>query len=150
MALNIVELINKQLGQEQVQHLSTRLGEQPDAIRKAISVGVPSLLKGLKQSVQNNENAASLLSTLDNFSKQPDLQGNLSEALGREDSSLMANGQKMLNALLPDQLDKIVSTVSQFSGMGRDSVNSLLQAVMPLVMSVIGRQQSDLAAGAFP
>ena len=148
MALNIVELINQQLGQDQIQDLSTWLGEQPDAIRKALSVGIPGLLKGLTQAVKNNENAASLLSTLETFAKEPDPHTNFRDAIRHEDSSLLSSGQKMLDALLPDQLNKIVGAVSQFSGMGRDSVNSLLQAVMPFVMSVIGRQQSDLGLDA--
>ena len=148
MALNLVELVNKELGQEQIQHLGAWLGEPLDSIQKALSAGIPSLIGGLTQSVRNNENAASLLSTLNAFAQEPDPRENFSDALSRDDSSLLRSGQKMLNALLPEQLDGIISKISQFSGLGRDPVNSLLKAIMPLIMSVIGRQQSDLGLDA--
>ena len=148
MALNIVELVSKQLDGEKIQHLSAWLGERPEAIQKALNAGIPSLIGGLTQSAKNNENAASLLSTLTAAAKEPDPRENFSDALGREDSPLLRKGQKMLNALLPDQLDGIIRKISQYSGMGQDSVNSLLKAIMPLIMSVIGRQQSDLGLDA--
>lgn len=139
MELNIGELLNQSIGENEVQQISSQLGEDPQTTGNAISAALPLLLGGLSQNASSDAGASSLMSALDR-----DHDGSIMDDLaGYLGSSSSGQGGSILGHIFGGQQGAIQQGVSQASGMDMSKVAMLLPMLAPIVMGALGRARQS-------
>jgi hypothetical protein len=147
MALNLIELVSQRFDDSALHQLSRTLGEDPAHTKTALDGAVPTVLSGLINLTATREGTGKLLSSLQSFKQEEQVLANLGDFLNGSDGhqSMLRAGQRLLNSLFGDRLDGLVDSLSRLSGMSRQSAGALISTVAPIVTSVLGKQQDDLA-----
>lgn len=139
MELNIGELLNQSIGQNEVEQISSQLGEDPQTTGNAISAALPLLLGGLSQNASSEAGASNLMSALDR-----DHDGSIMDDLaGYLGSSSSGQGGSILGHIFGGQQGAIQQGVSQASGMDMSKVAMLLPMLAPIVMGALGRARQS-------
>jgi len=139
MNLNIGELLNQSIGENEVQQISSQLGEDPQTTGNAISAALPLLLGGLSQNASSDAGAASLLGAVDR-----DHDGSIMEDLsGYLGSSSSGQGASILGHIFGGRQGAIQQGVSRASGMDLSKVAMLLPILAPIVMGALGRARQS-------
>ncbi len=140
MALNLVELIQKQISGPVLDQLGGIIGEDTHKTQTAIQGAIPSILGGMMDASTSTEGSTTLMTALKSFDQEDNMLGNLGSMLsGGGHQSLQESGSNMLNGLFGDKIDAITGAISQFSGIGQNSASSLMGMVAPIAMSVLGK-----------
>ncbi len=144
MSINLVDLVMKQVGGNLPGVLGSLLGESADKTKGALDGAVPAILGGLMGVASKGGAAADQLAAA--VGGQDDsMLDNLAGMLGGGEHRAIADqGGSLLKSLLGDGVaGSLVGAVSKFSGLGSGSSKSLLGTLVPIVMSVLGRQQKN-------
>lgn len=148
MAINLLQLLQSQLGSTVVNQLSGLLGESETATRGTLSGAVPALLGGLVKQGTTRSGAGSLLSTLGQIdtSGLDDLAGSLG---GGGFQRMRQQGGGLLEGLFGGTLGQITDILTRSGGLSRGGTSSLLSVLAPIVMGFLSRQVSrgNLDAG---
>lgn len=142
MSTNLVELIMKQLGGNLPGIIGSLLGESADRTQGALAGAVPAILGGLMGAASKGGDVTDQLASA--VSQQDDsVLDDLSGMLGGGNYQEIADqGSGLLSSLLGDGvIGSLVGAVGKFSGLGGGSSKSLLGLLVPIVMSVLGREQ---------
>ena len=116
-----------------IDQIAARLGEDPDAVRRAVDVALPALVGGLQANAQDPGGEASLV-----------------EALGQHDTRVATppvdladvdeeDGQRMTAHIFGAQQDQVVQQRGS-TGAGRGLVQKLLPILAPIVLSYLAKQ----------
>jgi hypothetical protein len=140
MAVNLIDLVKSQLGNQMVGQIAGLLGESSDKTQNAINGAVPALLGGLLNNASNSSGAGNLLNALNGV--DDGLLNNLGGMLGGNQSKgVMDMGSKLLGSVLGGGgLSSLIGAISGFSGLGKGAAGSLLGLLAPLLMGNIKRQ----------
>lgn len=144
MSVNLVDLVMKQVGGNVPGILGSLLGESADRTQGALAGAVPAILGGLMGAVSKGGDTVDQLSSA--IGQQDDsLLDNLTDVLGGgQHQQIAEQGSSMLTSLLGDGvIGTLVGAVGKFSGLGGGSTKSLLGMLVPIVMSVLGRQKKE-------
>ena len=149
MAINLVNIVKEHLGGQILNQISNTLGISPSAAQTAIDGAVPAMFSGLLDNVNNSEGAEAITLALDTFNDEESFLDNLGDFFQDDHrNALMASGQGLLSSLFGDKVDGIAKVLGQFSGLGQSASSGLLAMIAPIVMSVLGKQQSQLGLDA--
>ncbi len=140
MAVNLIDLVKSQLGNQMVGQIAGLLGESSDKTQNAINGAVPALLGGLLNNASSGSGASGLLSALNGV--DDGLLNNLGGMLGGNQSKgVMDMGGKLLGSVLGGGgLSSMIGAISGFSGLGKGAAGSLLGLLAPILMGNIKRQ----------
>lgn len=144
MSVNLVDLVMKQVGGNVPGILGSLLGENAERTQGALAGAVPAVLGGLMGAVSKGGDSADRLTAA--IGQQDDgLLDDLAGAFGGgQHTQLAEQGGNMLTSLLGDGvIGSLVGAIGKFSGLGGGSSKSLLGMLVPIVMSVLGRQQRE-------
>ena len=150
MAPSLLDLAKAQLSPEIVGQLAGAIGEDPAATRRALEAATPTLLAGAAQTAVAPGGADRLIALIRELSGRGDILASFASLLGTGSiEQLVALGRSIAGALFGDRLDSVAGAVASQAGVPTSSASSLLTAVAPLVMGVLGRQlsQRGLSAG---
>jgi outer membrane protein OmpA-like peptidoglycan-associated protein/uncharacterized membrane protein YeaQ/YmgE (transglycosylase-associated protein family) len=141
-APNLTDSIKNAVTPDVVQKLSSAVGENPGAIRKALDAMIPAVMAGAANQAATPTGAARLLemakeSAEDTGDAARELASHASAA-GIE--TMARSGQSFLGTLFGDKLSGLVNYFSKFAGISGTAVNSLLGVVSNLVKNVLGQQ----------
>lgn len=141
MPINLLQLIQSQLGSTVVGQLSGLLGESESATRGSLSAAVPALLGGLVKQGSTRSGATSLYSTLAEIdtSGLDDIVGNLGSGGFQQ---MRQQGSGLLEGLFGGGLARVTDILTGSSGLSRGGTSSLLSVLAPIVMGFVGRQVS--------
>lgn len=125
-----------------IDQIAAQVGEDPDAVRRAVDVALPALFGGLEANTQDAGGAASLLSALDQH------DGEL--ASGTIDASQVdtADGAAITRHVFGDQTDQVVSRLGASEGVESGLVKKLLPILAPIVLSYLAKQMGGKDSGA--
>jgi len=141
MPTNLVSSISKVLTPDLLARIASGLGVDRALVEKASSASVPGLLAALTSLVAKPGGAAKLSNAV--AQQQPNILTSIANVIGgagQED--LINSGINTLSSLLGGStLSALTRAVSRFSGVSEGGANSLLGALGPLVMGVLGQQQ---------
>ncbi len=141
MPTNLVSSISKVLTPELLARIASGLGINPAIVEKASSASVLALLAALTSVVAKPGGAAKLGDAV--AQQQPSTLMSIANVVGgagQED--LINSGLNALSSLLGGStLSALTNAVSRFSGVSEGGANSLLGALGPLVLGVLGQQQ---------
>lgn len=140
MAVNLIDMVKSQLGNQVVGQIAGLLGESSDKTQSAINAGIPALLGGLMNNASNSSSAGNILNALNGL--DDGMLGNFSGMLGGSQSKgVMDMGGKLLGSVLGGGgLNSLIGALSGFSGLGKGAAGSLLGLLAPLLMGTIKRQ----------
>jgi hypothetical protein len=140
MAVNLIDMVKSQLGNQAVGQIAGLLGESSDKTQNAINGAVPALLGGLLNNASSSSGAGNLLNALNGV--DDGILNNLGGMLGGNQSKgVMDMGSKLLGSVLGGGgLGNMIGALSGFSGLGKGAAGSLLGLLAPLLMGTIKRQ----------
>ena len=144
MSINLVDLVMKQVGGNLPGILGSLLGESADRTQGALAGAVPAILGSLMGVASKGGAAADQLVAA--VGDQDDgMLDDLAGMLGGGNHQAIADqGGGLLNSLLGEGVvGSLVGAIGKFSGLGSGSSKSLLGMLVPVVMSVLGRQQKS-------
>lgn len=116
-----------------IDQIAARLGEDPDAVRRAVDVALPALLGGLHANAQD-----------------PGGEASLAQALGQHDAQVATppvdladvdeqDGQRITAHIFGAQQEQVVQQLGA-TGAGSGLVQKLLPILAPIVLSYLAKQ----------
>ncbi|EON24826.1 MULTISPECIES: DUF937 domain-containing protein [Nocardioides] len=125
--------INELVSTLPIDQIAAKLGEDPDAVRRAVDVALPALLGGLEANTQD-----------------PGGEASLAEALGQHDNDVatppvdvedvdVAEGQKIAAHIFGANQDQVVNQLGS-TGVSSGLVAKLLPILAPIVLSYLAKQ----------
>jgi len=133
----ILETLAAQLGGTSAQNLARTVGADPAATQKALGAALPFLLSALAKNAATPQGAEALHQAL---AKDHDgaVLDNLGTALAQPDAR---TGDGILRHVLGDRRTAVETGIGKASGLDARSVSTMLTALAPVVMGMLGRTQ---------
>ena len=144
MAINLIDILQNQLGDSMVKQASSFLGESEDKTGAAISGILPALLGTMSKKADSSSGANALFNAIKDGGFDGSMVDNVSGLFngGQATDNLMKSGNGILDMLMGNKLGGMVDSIASFSGMGSSSSKSLMAMAAPLLMSVVGKQMN--------
>ena len=146
MAVNLVELVKGYLTPDIVQKAASFVGESESATQKAMNGIVPTLIAGLANQASTSGGAEKLSRILDTGKYDGSALNNLGSLFsgGETTQKAITQGKDTLSSLFGNKTDGLVDQIARFAGLRTGSAASLLALVLPLILSLLGRQRSTI------
>lgn len=136
--MDLTKLAGSLLSSDSISGLSSLSGVSNDDVTSVLTQALPALLNGAKGQASDKETAESFAGALADHAKAD--TGNLSGFLGNVD---LKDGAKIIGHLLGSDKDDTVDKVSKKTGVDSDKTSTILSAVAPLLMSLLGQQADE-------
>lgn len=142
MAINLLDLIGKQLTSNTTSSIASFLGESQSATRSGIEAILPTILGGLVSNGSTKSGAEGLLDMINKGNHDGSIFDNLSGILsgGSSTSSLTKIGGSVLSSIFGNKQNSILDKIISITGLGRNSSSSLMSMLAPMVIGMIGKQ----------
>ena len=137
---SILDFLDSEKGNSFVQKASSRLGEDPEKVKTALSSALPMMLGGMKRNSRTPEGAASLNRALEDQKHDGSLLDSLSGG-GLDLGSLLGEGSGILGHIFGGKQNKVEDAVSATSGMDSAKISQLLKMAAPIIMGILGNQK---------
>ncbi len=122
--------------------ISKRTKVRQSDVAEVLSAGVPILLTGMQRNAGSEAGAASLLGALTDHAAT-----DVSDPGAFLQNADLEDGKKILDHVLGDDQKSIIKRVSDASGVTRGKTTSILALIAPLLLSLLGGQQSQQGSG---
>lgn len=133
--MDLQKLAGTLLSSDSIEGLSGLTGVSGSDISNVLAQGLPTLLSGANAQAKDKDTSAGFAAALAQHAK--DDTGNLSSFMGKVD---MEDGSKIIAHLLGSDKDQTLSNISKKAGVSAKDTSSILSAVAPLLMSLLGQQ----------
>jgi len=142
MALNILEALQNEFGDEIVGMLGKFIGEDPSRTKSALGAAFPAILGGLVNKGSSAQGASEILETITKGGYGTDTLMGLGTAFsgGSRTKDLLAAGSELLKMIFGEKAAGIADLVAGVAGIGKESASSLLGLVAPAVLGFLGRE----------
>jgi outer membrane protein OmpA-like peptidoglycan-associated protein len=146
MAVNLVELVQGYLTPDIVQKAASFVGESEPATQKAMNGIVPTVIAALANQASTTGGAEKLSRMLDAGKYDGTALNNLGSLFsgGETTQKVVAQGKDTLSSLFGNKTEGIVEQIARFAGLRTGSAASLLALILPLILSLLGRQRSTI------
>lgn len=150
MAINLLEMLQSQVGGELAGQASKFLGESESTTTKAVGAILPTLLGSLVGKGSSESGARGILDFLKSNNIDGGILSNLAGLFsgGQATDNLLNSGSSILKYLVGDKLGSIVDVISNVAGVKTGSSSSLLKMASPLLMGFVGKFIKDKALDA--
>ena len=152
MAFNLVEATRDHFGPDVIRMLAQEMGEEPQAVARGLEVAIPEVTGGIVRRAESEDGARILRSSLlvgaFDAESVARMRGMLDD--GESMRQLAERGGGLLLGLFGSGQHALAEQLSSFSGVRRDSAQSLLELIEAMAMGTLGcqREAHDLDAGA--
>lgn len=136
--MDLQKLASTLLSSDSINGLSTATGATGNEIKKVLTNALPALLNGAKNQADAEDTSESFANALSQHAK--DDTNNLGRFLGKVD---MADGAKIISHLLGSDKNDVVKDVAKKAGVSQKKTNSILSAIAPLLLSLLGQQAQE-------
>jgi OmpA-OmpF porin, OOP family len=146
MAVNLVEMVKGYLTPDIVQKAASFVGASESATQKAMNGIVPTLIAGLANQASTNGGAEKLSRILDMGKYDGSALNNLGSLFSGSETTQKAitQGKDTLSSLFGNKTEGLVDQIARFAGLRTGSAASLLALILPLILSLLGRQRSTI------
>ena len=110
--------------------LAGKTGLSADAIEKAISSAIPSLIGSMTKNASSAAGAKSLLGALSQHEDKSDVSSQIANA----DET---DGNKIIGKIMGDDKDDFISSIAKKAGINVGQSNSILSSIAPALLSEI-------------
>ncbi len=140
--MDLNALMGTMLSGDSISNMSQLTGASQSGVQSVLSSVLPSLLSGAQGQAQNESTAAGFTNALQNHATSD--TSNLTSFLSNVD---LADGGKIVGHLLGNNQQATTQSAAAKSGLDVGQVGSILAAAAPLLMSLLGKSQSQQSAG---
>ena len=143
MSINLLKLLQDQMGSAVVDQASKFLGESASNTSSGIGALLPSLLGGLMSKGSTESGASGIMDMITKGNHDGGVLENLGNVFsgGSSTSNFMNAGSLLTSALFGgSKLGSVLDVVTKATGMRRSSSSSLMNLLAPIVMGMIGKQ----------
>jgi outer membrane protein OmpA-like peptidoglycan-associated protein len=146
MAVNLVEMAKSYLTPDIMHRAASFIGEPEPATQKAVNGMVPTLIAALANQASTSGGAEKLSRMLDAGKYDGGLLNNLGSLFsgGETTQKAVTQGKDVLSSLLGNKTDGLVDQLARFAGLKAGSISSLLALILPIILSLLGRQRSTI------
>ena len=146
MAVNLVELVKGYLTPDIIQKGASFVGESEPATQKAMNGIVPTVIAAMANQASTSAGAEKLGRILDTGKYDGSALNNLGSLFsgGETTQKVIAQGKDILSYLFGNRTEGLVDQIARFAGVRAGSASSLLALVVPLILSLLGRQRSTV------
>src|SRR6056297_352739 len=148
MPVNLVEMLKQYFGSAISCKLGRSIGLTDDQVQAGIAAMLPAIIAGLMQKAATTAGAAELNQELERSEFGGALLEDLPYLLGDERSdeafSLSQLGGELTSGLLGDKASMITGSLTKTTGISAESADALMKLLLPLVLSMLGRQKQTL------
>ena len=130
-------LLQSMLSDSSVKSLSKKTGSSTDEVSSVLSAALPLLIQGAGKQAEDESTAESFLKALTKHA-----ESDTSDMDSFMDGVDMADGAKIIAHLLGAETESATKKVSKKSGTSSDNTAQILSAAAPLLMSVLGQENS--------
>lgn len=139
--MDILELLQGQVGQQIIAGASKETGQPADKTASVVQMALPLLMGAMKRNAKDPRGAAGLLTALEDKH-----DGSILENLSAFFENGVANehkqdGNGILGHVLGGSKDNVFSALSQKSGLDSGSVQQILQVLAPIVLGFLGKRK---------
>lgn len=153
MRKKLLESINDEITTTVIDKISNYLGESREKTGQAITAIIPSVLAMLSKNSSNQNDGDNIYKLSSDAGLTELFQENtFTEVYEKNRDSLMLQGNSMLISLFGDKETVLSKGIADYADISKESVDGILAAVVPLILSVIGRDaaQQNLNATDYP
>jgi hypothetical protein len=142
MSANLISSITQILTSNVIARIASSLGLDKSQVNNALQAGVPGLLAALVSLVSRPGGASVLNGVV--AQQQPGLLSNLGKIVGGPaQTSVIEGGVNVLDSLLGGSATSSLSNaVGQYAGLGANASKSLMGLLAPVVLGVLGQEQT--------
>jgi len=146
MAVNLIELAKGYLTPDIIQKAASFVGESEPATQKAVNGIVPTLLAGLVNQASTSGGAEKLSRILDTGKYDGSALNNLGSLFsgGETTQKAVTQGKDILGSLFGNKTEGLIDQIARFAGLRTGSATSLLSLILPLILSLLGRQRATI------
>ncbi len=151
MALNILEALKTQFGDEILGKLRRFIGEDSYKTKTALGAALVAILGGLVSKGSTPQGSSEILDMITKGGFGEDTLKGLESAFAESDTTknLQNSGTGLLGAIFGDKVSRVIDWICSSSGVGKLAASSLLGLVVPAVLGFLGKEVrgSNLNAG---
>jgi outer membrane protein OmpA-like peptidoglycan-associated protein len=144
MALNLVELVSKELSGENAGKIASLLGESNSAVARGIGAAVTSIIAGFMNKASTEGGSLEMVNWIRGGGYDGKFLDRFGSLLSGEKGAgdLLASGASLLAGLFGTRLGAMETVVSSASGLARGSSRSLLGMAASCGLATLGKQLS--------
>ncbi len=136
--MDISKITSTLLSADSIKGICNATGASKKDVTGVLTAALPSLLTGATNQAKDESTAADFATALSDHAKSD--TSNLLSFLGGVD---LLDGSKIIGHLLGGGADDVKDSVSKASGVSKKNTASILAAVAPLLMSLLGQQADE-------
>ena len=141
MAFNLMDLAKEAISKQVMEQLGSVLGEPQEKVSSAVEGAIPSILGGVLKKVMSPGGADEVFKQVQD--NDGSILDNIGDILGGGNhQGVIDQGTGLLEGLLGGNLANVISLITKISGMKSGSVGGLLGLLGPILMGLLGKQQS--------
>lgn len=145
MAVNLLDLVTKELSGENAGKIAAFLGESSSGVTGSIVPATASVIAGLMSRASALGGAQDIFNRINSGGYSGDFLKRFSGTLaaGGGPDELLKTGKPLLSFLFGSRLGNLETVVSSATGLAKGSASSLLAMLAPLIMGILGKQAAD-------
>ncbi len=149
MATSLIDTVKSLATPDLCSRIASSLGEPVDGVTSGLTGGMSSMLMGVLGKTGDANAMRSIFATVTNSANDGRVLDNPAALVGAPDGALSSLGGQFLSSIFGDRATALNGVLSKASGLGGNSMASVMHLAAPLVLSVLGRRvrEGGLNAG---
>lgn len=135
---SILDLLNTDRGTELISKASKSTSESKEKVTGVIGMALPLLLGAMKRNINSPEGKNNLDQALNDKKHGENYLENFSEM---DPDEMTADGSKILDHILGDRQNHIITTIATTMGMKNSTVAEITKMLAPLLLSILASQK---------
>lgn len=136
--MDLSKIAGSLLSSDSIKGLSNLTGVNADDISSVLTSTLPSLLSGAAGQAKDNNTTEGFAQALAQHAKD-----DISDLTGFLDKVDLADGAKIISHLLGSNKEETIQRAVQASGVSENKINSILSAIAPMLLSLLGKQTEE-------
>ena len=140
--MDITNILGALTGNDAVDAIAKNLKIDSKQVSSVITSALPSLLGAMQKNASTQGGAEALTKALG------DHAGNAGNILSNLSGADLTDGNKILSHIFGGNLSSVISGISKKSGVANNSVSSILAAIAPSLLALLGKGQQNSGTNA--
>ena len=140
--MDIINILGALTGNDAVDAIAKNLKIDSKQVSSVITSALPSLLGAMQKNASTQGGAEALTKALG------DHAGNAGNILSNLSGADLTDGNKILSHIFGGNLSSVISGISKKSGVANNSVSSILAAIAPSLLALLGKGQQNSGTNA--
>ncbi len=136
--MDVLSLFQQLQDPKVLDRLSNQSKASPDAVKKVVEFGLPTLLQAMEKNAANPKGAQSLAKALDDHKDDP-----IDDIMGFLKNVDTQDGNKILQHVLGSRSKVVESKIASSAGIKTDQVDGIMSQLAPMLLGALGKQKQS-------